>query len=218
MAAMKRRVGASIRHPLGEMNFPPMIPEARLQELVEKVRTGVASQSDMDEIAEGHIRLAISLASKFTARASHLQDVFVAEAMYGITFALSKAQEKLYDDNITPFITGYVTKFLFKALTEDKTVPVPYSTIQDRRKRGLDTHLPRMTSLEAVGAVRRGNLNELKEVISSCIRDRFEQEVINLRSLGFNDKEIAEKLGTSRSNVSMTKRAVYQRYLKKEEE
>jgi transcriptional regulator len=52
----------------------------------------------------------------------------------------------------------------------------------------------------------------LKDAIQASITCQFEQEVIELRSLGFTDDEISVMLSCSRSGVSAAKRAVRARF------
>jgi hypothetical protein len=244
MTASKRGHGASIRHPLGEKELPPQLPEERLHELVTRVRDGTATTADVEELALGHIRLAIYIASQYTSKATHLQDVFVNEAMFGLAVALSRAPEKLYDDNITPFIVRYIRKYVFTAMVEDRTVSVPYTSkrrrkrlvnqaieeLEEAKKTGdlsqeqltqlenkiealkLPITLPKRTSGCGKLHARPSNLYDLKDAIQASITCQFEQEVIELRSLGFTDDEISVMLSCSRSGVSAAKRAVRARF------
>ena len=144
-----------------------------------------------------------------------MKDIFIAEAMYGLAIALSRAPVKLRDDDLTPYIVTYMRKYIFNALTEDRTVPVPYTTIKNRQRRGLVTAIPKVVSNEKMIPDREVNLYDLKDEISSCIKDRFERSVVELRELGFTDEEVAEHLQCSRPKVTLARQAVYSRFSEK---
>lgn len=214
---MKSR-GASISHPLGEMDLPEQLPQARLDELVGRVRSGVATEGEISELAMGHIRLAMSIAARHAARAIHLQDVLVGDALFGLALALKRAPEKLYDDNITGFIVQYIRKYCLMAVTQDRMMAIPYSTLRRRRKEGKETIFPRSQSAHKLVSKGSGSLLDLKDMIESCIKNDFEQTVIELRKLGYRDNEIAEKLGCSRSPVTKARKSVKKRYEEAEAE
>lgn len=211
MAEIKRERGVSIQHPLGEMKFPEKLPEERLQKLVQILRSGMASESDIDELVGGHIRLAISIASRFARRAPHLSDILVSEALYGVILAITKAPRKLYDDNLTPYIVMWIKRTLLRAVAQERnSAHLAQTTLARWRSRGLT--IPVLKSESSTPTVKFSDLLALKEEIDACIRSSFELEVIELRKLGFSDAEISGKLQCSRAKITGAKLLVRARY------
>jgi hypothetical protein len=193
--------------------LPSQLEEAELQRLTAKLRAGEATAKDVEQLAFGHIRLAFYYASQYAAKQNNMADVFESDALFGLAMALTRAPEKLTHDDLTRYIVTWMRKYLFKTLTEDRVVRIPYTTLKDREKKGLSTHIPKVVKVNGIPSKNANSLYELKDVIQSCIRDAFEQEVIALRELGFTDAEIAAKLQCSRSSVTTAKGDVYKRFL-----
>lgn len=219
MFSLKKMRGVPIHHPFGELDLPEKLDEARLQELCEKIKTGSLSAKELDELVRGHMRLAMQIASTYAARAYHKADVFVSEAMFGIMYAIHKAPGKLKDNGLTPYIVSCVHRFCFQALTNDQVVRVPLSTRWDRKQSNLETFIPKIQWLDpSIPKSSLQSLAELKDMVDSCVKNQFEQVVITLRSLGYNDAEIAEQLKCSVTSVRQSKLNVKERFEKLERE
>lgn len=219
MFPLKKMRGVPIHHPFGELDLPEKLEEERLQELCELLKAGNLTESGVEELVRGHMRLAMSIASGYAARAYHKADVFVSEAMFGIMYAIRKAPEKLKDNGLTPYIVACVHRFCFRAWTNDQVVRVPLSTRSDRKKRNLETVFPKVQWLDPsmpIGSVQ--SLAELKDMVDSCVKNQFEKAVIGLRSIGYNDAEIAEQLKCSVTSVRQSKLNVKERFEKLERE
>jgi DNA-binding CsgD family transcriptional regulator len=201
-----------IEHPFGDLDLPPKIPDERLQQLVKAVREGVATQSEFTELALGHIRLACSIAVNYANGVQHVGEELINEAVFGLVIALSKAREKLRDDNITPFCVSYMRKHILAYLYQSSMVPVPYSTLKRRERQGANIVVPGYTSDTDMIPDIESNLDHVKEEIQKAIKNDFEREVIQRRALGYNDREIAEQLNEARHIVNNAKRAVWHRY------
>lgn len=207
--------GISLNHPLGGMNFPERIAEDRLDSLVDQLRKG--DTTVIGEIVEGHIRLALSIASGFAARMPHQSDVFVAEALFALSRAVAEAAGKLRDNNITAYLSLRMNSACFKAMVGQQIVRIPKSTMDDMKARGEAVVLPVVERIVPFDVLARASdLSELKEMIQSCVRTAFEGQVIKLRELGYNDPQIADLLKCSRSSASMARKAVRQRFEEKE--
>jgi hypothetical protein len=182
----------------------------RLSELVQRLRSGKATAADIEEIARAHEPTVKSIAKYYSRRAPHMYSVFVAEGFYGVAVALNEAQAKLYDDNITPYIRVRVRRYIHAAYIEDRTVPVPWSV-----KTGQEITLPKLMHNESIIPSHYVDLFELKDMIQSCIKSQFEEEVVKLRELGLTDEEVAARLSCSRVSVLYARQNVHQRFEKK---
>jgi hypothetical protein len=217
MLTLRKMSGAPIDHPLGKMGFPECLPEERVKQLATKLRQQQATQAEIEELAEGHIRQAISVASKFAARQPHKADLFVAEALYGVSYAIAHAPKRLRDDNIGAYIYACVIRFVLRCYQTDRVVGVSDRTIRNRRQRGLETQLPTVVAgakekIAQVPATEPRRVSELREVIENCVTTDFESRVVNLREQGYKDSEISEKLACSRQLVQDAKSRVYARF------
>lgn len=206
---MTKASGHFIEHGFGEL--PTVLTKERLDELVTKLRETTITPEELQELAGGHLRLAIWTAAKYSKYAKHLGDELLGEAAFGLAEALSLAPEKLRDLEITPFISTYMKKYVLQTLNEDATISIPIRSLKRNELQKIVT----VGKVEEIIDPQK-KLDELRETIYAAVKHDFEREVIKLRELGLNDLQVAEKLACSREKVGKAKLKVYRRFLQAE--
>lgn len=182
----KKLRGKSIIAPL-YVKFPAPITDERLAELVPRLRLG--DESVYDEIFFGHIRLAISIVSKYVWQCPKLEDDLLAEGMYALTIAIKHARHKLRDNNITPWITTNVHRYLS-------------ACIDKHRNRKSDLFKSELDDKEIIEREIQESIEAAITVEKDSVRRELKNLIINLRAKGYNDREISEIIGYSNSFVN----------------
>lgn len=213
----KRKVrGVSVDHPLGkDERIPAKLEEQRLRILTQRLRSGQETAEERQEIAKGHIRLAIQIAGRYVSVAPTKSDDLVSCGLFGIAYAINKAQEKLVDDEITPWIVACIHRFCHRFLTTDQIVRVPPTTYADWKKRGMplpekiSTHLLDENKIPGCNS---GHLYDIKEMLELSAKDEEDRTIIRMRSEGYRDREIAERLKMSVSYICAKRSKIEQRF------
>lgn len=204
--------GVSINHPLGKDDgIPQKVDDDRLTELVQRLRAG--DESVHEEIIRGHIRLAINVASRYARFSPAKGEEIASEALYGVTYAVKKARAKLVDDNITAWIVSCCHRFAYRFLCRESMVP--RITIWKRKQRGLTTEVKGVVPLPPsnhLPAKYQQTSMEVMELITMSAESDLDREIIDLRSQGYNDREIAEKLRVSNSYVARKRAEIRERF------
>lgn len=119
---------AFLSHPIGSAKLPQRVEPERLDELTQKLRSGTLSRAEEDELVSGHTRLLLSLAQKWSVRAPHLADVFVADGLFAILMAIRTAGEKLRPGySLTQYITIKIVTAFRQAVIKQSAVRSPYA-------------------------------------------------------------------------------------------
>jgi DNA-directed RNA polymerase specialized sigma subunit len=177
------------------INAPERISESRLAELVKGLRDG--DLSTHGEIIEGHIKLAITIAGRYIRICPRKSEELVSESMFGLMYAVKKAQEKMIDDNVTSWIASCCHRFAQRFLISDNVIRVPPTSA---KRCGIIVIVTRLTV--DVTTASTGPLCDFMDMIESCAKTDFDRKILDLRIQGYNDKEIGESLGVSQQHVS----------------
>ena len=194
----------SIKNPFGEL--PPVLEQNDLEYLVRLVRAGVATHYEKHELFLGHVRLALSLVSRYAWRTPHLINDLISAAMLAIADAIVSAETVLTNNNITYYITAKI-----KAAIIDEMMIyglVPGRRIREQLANGtvaipkyvvLTNHLDLDNSFD---------LYDTMEVIAKCVDQEanlnhreYKRVIIRLRAAGYNNIEIADIIEISKSQV-----------------
>lgn len=243
----KRKIkGKSIKHPFGEMDLPREIPESELTSMIQLLKKGILGKEGRDKLWKGHIRLAISIAGKYSAvREDKEQHELVAIAVATIGDAINAAPLSLKDDNFTPFCVTKIHGALSRYLNDDHVVRVPAETIRRKILEGKPLQLPKTVFDDASTSnqakfvaeaeerdefvarryrtrkrirIRERRLPEIKEMIEESIANPLEGKVISLREQGYTSTEISELLKLDKSEITRIRQRVEKRYTKLENE
>jgi RNA polymerase sigma factor (sigma-70 family) len=166
-------------------------------DLVVRLRAGDLTVKD--ELIRHHIRTALSITAWFVGKAD-LEDL-VSEAMLAVVEAVERAQQKLRDNNITPFIRSNVRGKLARFIDAE-------SGLSERQlyKNGV----PRPKRVEM--PERSARESDLLQVILDLCSDNREREIVMLKSQYYNDTEVGEMVGLSRQRVGQILSDLEERY------
>jgi len=190
--------GVGFSHPLRDLDLPARLSDERLEVLVRELRDGTINKSGREELAEGHVRLAMDVVGRYLVRASHKRDVLVAEAMYAIAYAIDRAPTKLRDNNFTAYCVGCVHRFVVHELLEGHMGAVSHSQYSRLKQRGLPTNGHSFTALQDEHVVQdQSKLFDLQEAVTHSMKTDLERAVICKRLEGLSDAEIGDQLDYS---------------------
>jgi hypothetical protein len=130
-------------------------------------------------------------------------DEMVGAAMLGICIAVDKMKNENFR-NINPgaYITAFIHQHCHEALRIDTTISVPRWT----------KRIHTCVLIDSLDGADDFDIIEFDEILEKIAESEFEQEVINYRTTGYRDDEIAVFLGVSRSTISRTRSTLYERY------
>ncbi len=205
--------GLGFSHPLSKLDLPFKLSDERLAHLVSVLRDRTITQSERDELARGHIRLALDVVGRYLTRAPHKRDSLVAEALFGVAYAISQAPLKLKDSNFTGYCVGCIHRFVVAELLESHEGAVPHSTYSRRKKAGKSVNGVRFSRLEDEQSIPDpSDLFDMEEALEHCIKNDFERKVIEGRREGKSDEEIGNELGYSKAWIGQIRGAVASRF------
>lgn len=221
-----------LRHPLGSGNLPYQIDADRLEVLTKSIRTNSLSRAEEDELVQGHMRLLLSLAQKWSNRSPHLSDIFVSDGLFAMLTAIRKAPTKLREDKtITQYIIVHIVSAFKKAVINQNCVKSPgadrkgdrvqvhggksyvkkkgivlkrHGLPKDRRNAGdpEESVAKEVLSLAQSKLIVPTDHADLREIFEMAPVDSYEKAILELRKHGYNMQEIADQMGTTRTKVS----------------
>lgn len=142
------------------------IDPGRLERLVIRLREG--DKSVIATIIRGHLRLVASIVGKRARNPAKREDAFGA-ALLALVEAVNNAGERLFDNNITPYITSCVRYAIKESLANDHTVRMPSRTVRYRIAQGekFEEIVPGDTCEVNEGSGDHGSGTELNEGLST---------------------------------------------------
>lgn len=215
--------GLSFRNPLGT-ELPLELDPAYLIRLVQRLRGG--DDTVVEIIAAGHYRLAFHIVGQFAVTNKHIADDILGEAFLKLIELIRKARDKLKDDGITLWLGSHLRRHLFTYVREQGGV----ITISARRCKKKPNVLA--TSYEdcvviygrgdslvdaewnKLGIETEDTTYDITDAIKEIKLDETDRKILNLKIEGFNDREIAEKLGKSNSYVALRRSSIQQKLLR----
>lgn len=206
-------------HPLSSDPRTARVSPERMKELALVAKGGELSQAQRSEIAQGFIRLALKIAASY---GTHKEDDFASAGLFGIVKALEMATEKvnLYQANepdVCPgvhlgrWILSCIHKMINKFRTCDHLVLVPPRTIYKEKTKGNDLRF-QWHDMPGHKVHRDPKTLEVNELLARASKDGHDEEIINLRSQGYNDREIADMMNVSKSYVHKKRSLIQERY------
>lgn len=202
-----RGYSRSIKCYFSDLKLPKQIESEELEILVTRLKSG--DQSVAVEIINGHIRLAIDIATRYSLRDG---DDIVSAAMYGVCQAVQWAPTRLHDLNITPYIVATVHRFISDSHTENDVVHTPKGVEKmifnylswvpernedcdifiDDNERGPDTLIP----------VSYDDFFDTNNAIADLNLPRDHALALKLRLEGYTHKQIGQKLEIKKRDVT----------------
>ncbi len=235
-SSSQTRGSASVQHPLGrDESIPRKIDEGRLAYLTSRIRNGDITPNEREELGRSFIRLALKVASSYAARKPSKADDYSSAALFGIAYALDKAQEKLIDDNITGWVIVNIRRFIRRFYETDHMVRTPSTTyhrakaegrqlnsqsvfVVDNRELNAGEGTKTSVLYQRVRVRPSGSIFELKEMLQLSARDDRDRNILKLRSEGYTDAEIAERMEISTTYVQRKRTEIESRFDKLDKE
>ena len=168
------------------------------------------NQEACQEVIEGHMRLAFSIAHKFS-RFGNREDL-EAQAMIGLCQAVKWAGERLYDDNITLYIISNVHRFCHEYYDKQgSVVRVPRRSYKAYIESGGT--VPRTSTNHSMAAVGVGHYDHLEaeELFNQIAKTEREKIFLQMILDGHMDKDVAERCKVSKKTISLLRRQIEER-------
>ncbi len=239
----KKIKAKSIKDPLGNVAIPQKLPEKILEDLIIKLREGVATDREKQTIYEGHIRLAINIAGRYAHQVPHKTQDLVSEAMLAVGIAIrnvASGKKILLDSNFTPYCVAKIHSMVSAFVDNDRVVRMPQTTYSKAKRNGAELE-PLKTTQRPVDAGEYNdefhskrrcrvnhryrcqtqsntNLSLINDMITRSVTTASEKKVIDLKRQEYTDKEVAQLLGKSVCWVGIHRRRVEERFVKLEKE
>lgn len=194
-------------HPL---KSTPRIEDERLEVLVQKLRDGTIAKAEKDEIANGHVKLAIGIACCYKGD----PDILIAEALFGVARGIDHAQQSLVDNNLTPYLVRWIHKYCALSSGYRGIVGPGVDAVRKHLAAGTPLILPEIVYDVTEIIAPEDEADQLLDLILSCASDDRSKAIIQYRIEGKMDVEIAKLLGLSFGCVGKIKRRVYEDFQK----
>lgn len=160
-------------------------------------------------------------ANEFTNINWLLEDMISAGMVALVEAVNSMVGKEVEEPNPTGLISQYIYFALGDLCDRETTIRVPSSTNRMRKVRGMEKiETPRRQASVGVGFVLDQEgvtdpraLPELWDSIYGACKTENDRAIVRLRSEGYTDQEISDKVGIARSSVHFLRRAIYERFL-----
>jgi hypothetical protein len=228
--AHRKIKGRSVKHYFGSLGLPRMIEEERRAELTQKLRDKIITSAEEAELARGHLRYIVNIASRYAHAFPNKIDEMVSEGARAIVWVL-RHPEKLYDNNISAVIAfkthNFISKFIMGdhlfgpscALQEQRIAngespgvlkSHSFETDNGRKKQRSQTHpIVHLNGHGMINFTPQIEIDEIKDRIALTEEDVL---ILEMREHLYNDREISEKIGKSNSYVHKARTEMQKRY------
>lgn len=227
----------SLALPLGNIDYPERLAQDVQDNLVAKLRKGIGTEEDRTRLFNGHLRLAISIAARYANKVKGKDGDLVNEALLSLWNATGEMQEKLVDNNFTPWCVTRIHSDLSAFLSRDHLIRVAQRTYSRHLSEGKEVTFPKLQSLtyydeeedfdpeeqvqpkcvaKSICTTFEVNNNQevidIQDMINKAVTTENERRVVDYRRRGFNGPEIAQKMNKSSAWVSQIIRKVEARF------
>ena len=189
-------------------------------ELAEQVRLG--NKEARERMILGYTKLAMHKVDSWLAvfpTLAYLSDDMVSEGFLAITRAVNKIAEGDLPEKNNP--TGYISVAIHNGLSNfvmgEATIRVPRSVESDQRA-SVSARVFVGLESEMGASMVHERLFEIKDVLDSICQTEYDTTIMELRSHGYTDAEVAEQLELPPTTVYMLRRELYERFLEAEAE
>jgi len=224
---MQRPKKVNLKHPLG--NATNSVTPERLTYLIGRLRNGCITQIEREELGCSYIKLALRMAARYSRQRPEKGDDYASAALFGIAYALDRAKEKLYDDNLTAWVIVNIRRFIRQFYEKDHLVRVPATTYSKAKKQGRELrtvtavvmdereidsgnnekHLSKCYKIRSTIA---GGFLALKEMLGLSAKSDRDRIILEKRSQGYTDAEIGQQLGISTAYVHRLRKEMEDRF------
>ena len=187
--------------------LPPPIPANEFDLCLQE-----RNQESKQKIIEGHLRLAMKLVSIFAQRSIREKQELVGVAFLALVEAVNDLEIKKIVDSkqAGAYINKSISWALREYLCEGHVIRIPRASYNRKPDAGLRDP----ESLKADATSRQEIISlELKEILKGLGKNNLEHQILGLRAMGYNDIEIAGKLGYSKQRIGQIRSLLYERFL-----
>ncbi len=242
-----KSLGHAKIYPKNLDKVPERLPDEEILELVIKLRELKYNQRSKefiiirDKIIYSHMKLAVSIASRFGYKFKNKIDDLVGEAFLVLVRYVGVAAIRLNDNNITPYLKSALHGELGEYINEDKTVHMPGRTVRYFGEKGRYISLEKIPfkitllndtpnkgedtdAYEYNNAMQNSYIipetsddkteSEVLEILDKVTPNLIEKRVIELRAQGYTYQEIGPKVGCSKSSISIMVQNIEERFNK----
>jgi hypothetical protein len=165
---------------------------------------------------------------------SHLRDDLLSQGFVGVTQAVNKMAKPETEDDLDEPVencnpTGFISLYIYHRLGElvdiEQGIRVPGRTFRRKKGNGEMTESPvkegSLTvedTLNQQAQVDPRAMVDLSDEILGCCETTADRSVVEYRAKGSSDEEIAAILGVCKTTVYMMRRAIYARFLARNQE
>lgn len=189
--------------------------EKEAVELAEQIRLG--NEDARERMILGYIKLVIHKVGSWLAvfpTLAYLSDDMVSEGFLAVTKAVNKIAEGDLPEKNNP--TGYISVAIHNGLSNfvmgEAIIRVPRGIELDQRA-SVSAHVLVGLESEIAASTAHERMFEVRDTLNSICETEYDAAIIELRSHGCTDAEIAEQLELPLTTVHMLRRELYQRFL-----
>lgn len=203
---------------LGTIKLPEAVSEERVQELLPLLRTG--DKLAFAELARGYIRLALSIVAEYRFEKQEANDL-TGQALMGLVEGLKRVSDGALKEgtHLTNFVCNRIRYRLqdFFEEKEETSKRKSLETIESILKMGIND-IQKITNekyfLQKFVPIYRNNFKilEINEILKKIVKNDLERTIITLRSEGYYDVEIAEKVGCSSEYIRQVGKVLQKRF------
>lgn len=206
--------GQSVNTQLGPLE--DKLSELEMDKLVIQFKKG--DNDARERIIKHHMRLVISVVSRYAVRFKAKSDEMVSVALLGLTQAVDNFKVRGKNNQITPYIITHVHSVISDYLCHDSVVRI---TRYQLRKMALEYDLTRENNVPEFLGLDFGTMKEVErltqysenhesrveitEIIGKLDLTRFEAIVLKMKMDGESEADIARHLNTSRERIRLEK-------------
>mgnify|MGYP003510852772 CR=1 FL=1 len=161
-----------------------------------------------DKLILSHMPLALSY-MKRSGFNGFTKYEFLSELFYALVDGVTKAQTKLYDNNITPYLKSCLRNQAIKYRSRLPLIRVP------RDAYALGFRPPKIKTLRPEHCRTPTDRNDLLEFVFSHAKEITETQILLGLIEGKNYEEIGDELGLTRSRISQIAAGVRERMQRK---
>ncbi len=187
-----------------------------LEAKVIKLRAG--DKTVVDAIVESHIPLVITIASQYSRFRPQQKDQIISDGLCGLCQAVEWASTRMYDNEITPYISTTVRRHIRDGMEKRSLIPIPRRTfkklIQDE-----DFNGNKILSSEDIPEVcikHHYEHLETTDLYKYLHLSKREKRVLAMRMASHTLKEIGEAIGVSKEYVFKIIAAIRERWVRYE--